>query len=291
MLNQGGRRFTWVSCDGLKMSKLDRFLIKNVFADDWEDAAAVVGDRVFFDHCPVLLKAKVVDFGPSPFRCYDHWLTLQGFKAMVKELWNIQLHGSPDFVLKQKLKGLKRGIVEWRNQNQQGLLASAEATKKKLLQLETEAEIRTLEPHEWACWKELKLKLSVAQKNIIKDLKQKARVKWALEGDENNKFFHAIIRGRKKKNDVKGLLINGIWIEEPGPIKEEIFQFFRNHYKETHLNRPTFINQHFKKLNNDESKALEAAFTDVEIKNAVWLCRGSKAPGLHGFNFNFIKVN
>lgn len=71
-VKQGGRRFTWVSWDGLKMSKLDRFLINKDFADDWEDATAVVADRVFSDHCPVLLKAKVVDFGPSPFRCYDH---------------------------------------------------------------------------------------------------------------------------------------------------------------------------------------------------------------------------
>lgn len=41
--------------------------------------------------------------------------------------------------------------------------------------------------------------MSAEQKNITKDLKQKAHVKWAIEGDENNKIFHGIVQGRKKK--------------------------------------------------------------------------------------------
>lgn len=86
-------------------------------------------------------------------------------------------------------------------------------------------------------------------------------------------------------------MINGTWIEEPTPIKEAIFDFFRKHYKESDMNRPTFTNQRFNKLNDEESKALEATFRDEEIKNAVWLCGGSKAPEADCFNFSFIKAN
>lgn len=64
-----------------------------------------------------------------------------------------------------------------------GLAASAEATKSEFLLLERQAEIRNLGAHEWDTWKQLKFKLLVEQKNITKDLKQKARVKWAIEGD------------------------------------------------------------------------------------------------------------
>jgi len=31
-------------------------------------------------------------------------------------------------------------------------------------------------------------------------------------------------------------------------------------------------------------------FKEVEIKEAVWECEGSKSPGLNGYNFGFIKV-
>ena len=31
------------------------------------------------------------------------------------------------------------------------------------------------------------------------------------------------------------------------------------------------------------------AFTEEEVKEAVWQCEGTKSPGPDGFNFNFIK--
>lgn len=162
---------------------------------------------------------------------------------------------------------------------QPGLATSVEAIKSEFLQLEREAEIRTFEAREWACQKELKLSLAVEQKTLTKDLRQKARVKWAIDGDENTKFFHAVVRGRKKKNDVKGMLINGTWIEEPAMAKVATFDFFSQHYEETDVSRPTFTNQRFNKLNDEEIKAIEVAFTDEEIRNAVGFVAGVRLQG------------
>lgn len=36
---------------------------------------------------------------------------------------------------------------------------------------------------------------------------------------------------------------------------------------------------------------LDAPFSEEDIKNAVWSCDGSKAPGPDGFSFSFIKAN
>lgn len=177
-VKQGGRKFTWVSSNGLKISKLDRFLINQAFDEDWGDCTAVVGDRIFSDHCPVLLKANTVDFGPPPFRSYDHWLSLQGFKDQVKVLCD-QFHprGSADYILKAKLQNLKRGITTWRKILLPTITSKAEANKGEFLELEKQAESRSLESHEWDTWKDLKYKLLKEQRNITKDLKQKARVK------------------------------------------------------------------------------------------------------------------
>lgn len=117
-VKQGGRRYTWVSWDGQKMSKLDRFLINKNFSDDWPDIAAVVGDRVFSDHCPVTLKAGNLDFGPCPFKLYDHWLSLHRFADVDKEAWdNQEVRGPPEFILKTKLKLLKQETIAWRKSN------------------------------------------------------------------------------------------------------------------------------------------------------------------------------
>jgi len=43
----------------------------------------------------------------------------------------------------------------------------------------------------------------------------------------------------------------------------------------------------FKTLYNDYYSCLERYITLEEIKDAIWSCDGSKAPGLYGFNFIF----
>lgn len=114
----GGCRFTWIGPGGLKLSKLDRFLLSRELAELWLDMAVVALDRFFLDHCPILLKYKKVDYGPIPFRFFNHWLHLDGFKEMVGSVWNSsKLVGSASFILKEKLKLLKMSIKVWREAN------------------------------------------------------------------------------------------------------------------------------------------------------------------------------
>lgn len=41
------------------------------------------------------------------------------------------------------------------------------------------------------------------------DLKQKARIKWIIDEDENTRFFHGYANNKKGKNRIHGLLIDG----------------------------------------------------------------------------------
>ncbi|KAL7615337.1 hypothetical protein Lser_V15G05964 [Lactuca serriola] len=49
------------------------------------------------------------------------------------------------------------------------------------------------------------------------NLKQKARLRWDIDGDENSKFFHGIVNNNKRKNRINGLNLDGDWVSEPGP--------------------------------------------------------------------------
>lgn len=46
----GARKFTWIGCGGLKLSKLDRFLISQELLDTWLGLSPVVLDCCFSDH-------------------------------------------------------------------------------------------------------------------------------------------------------------------------------------------------------------------------------------------------
>lgn len=44
-----------------------------------------------------------------------------------------------------------------------------------------------------------------------------------------------------------------------------------------------------KKLTEQAAKFLEVETSNEEIKEAVWLCDGSKSPGHDGYNMSFIQ--
>ncbi|GKF52833.1 hypothetical protein Tco_0159743, partial [Tanacetum coccineum] len=91
------------------------------------------------------------------------------------------------------------------------------------------------------------------------DIIQKAHVKWDIERDENSKFFHGLVN-QKRQNQ----MINGIMV---------MFS-----------NLP-----HSHSLNCMDRETLERQVTLEEIKEAVWDCGSSKAPGPDGYSFAFVK--
>ncbi|GKE23935.1 RNA-directed DNA polymerase, eukaryota, partial [Tanacetum coccineum] len=51
----GRQKFTRVSDDGMKFSKLDRFLLNEEFNNLWGNLLVTTLDRKLFDHCPMVL--------------------------------------------------------------------------------------------------------------------------------------------------------------------------------------------------------------------------------------------
>ena len=119
--------------------------------------------------------------------------------------------------------------------------------------------------------------------------RQKARCKWEIEGDENSAFFHGSLKANLKHNRISGLNIDGRWETDPGIIKNEVWSYFKNKFKETHPIRPRIRSNKFKRLSQGDSHTLELPLSREEIKRAVWSCGNDKAPGPDGFNFRFIK--
>lgn len=80
----GGQKFTRVSDDGRKLSKLDRFLVSNEFSLIWRNLGVKSLERRWSDHCPILLGVSNRDFGPKPFKLFDMWLTGDDLEEVIK---------------------------------------------------------------------------------------------------------------------------------------------------------------------------------------------------------------
>ncbi|KAJ0491837.1 putative RNA-directed DNA polymerase [Helianthus annuus] len=121
------------------------------------------------------------------------------------------------------------------------------------------------------------------------DLRQRSRIKWAMEGDENSKFFHGVINNRKASNAIHGLNINGNWVTKPAKVKKEVMAFFKEKFIETCKNRPFIGCSGIKSLSVSDREFLVERFSSKEIKEAVFECGDDRAPGPDGFTMKFIK--
>lgn len=121
------------------------------------------------------------------------------------------------------------------------------------------------------------------------NLKQKSREKWALDGDENSKFCHILMKKNTSSNRINGLIIGGDWSTDPSAIKEEVFSHFKNRFTENNQNTLKLFSNRFRKLTGEHCSFLESSFSMAQIKDGVCDCGNDKAPSPDGFNFNFIK--
>ncbi|GJV91500.1 hypothetical protein Tco_1539313 [Tanacetum coccineum] len=136
---------------------------------------------------------------------------------------------------------------------------------------------------------ELKHKLLNVSEMESKDNFQKSKVKWAVEGDENSKFFHGIINKRRAQLAIRGIFVDGFWETEPGMIKDAFFNHFASRFKEPANHRFKLNFEFNKKLHQNQMEDLERSVSRDEIRRAVWSCGDNKSPGPDGFTFEFFK--
>ena len=67
----GAINFTRINKKGMKLSKLDRFLISTQVLHTWPTIHCATLPHKFSDHCPVLMESNSADFGPVPFNFFN----------------------------------------------------------------------------------------------------------------------------------------------------------------------------------------------------------------------------
>ncbi|GKU88289.1 hypothetical protein SLEP1_g2571 [Rubroshorea leprosula] len=120
--------------------------------------------------------------------------------------------------------------------------------------------------------------------------KQKSRMTWMKEGDANTKFFHRCIKGRWRRNEINSLTVGGKVLQEVKELKDGVTDHFMNLFAEDGWKRPVLDGVGFKKLSENDKDLLTEPFLESEVKEAVWNCDSTKAPGPDGFSFGFLKA-
>nr|GEZ31607.1 RNA-directed DNA polymerase, eukaryota [Tanacetum cinerariifolium] len=251
-----GYSYTWAHKSASKMSKLDRFLISEGLISVFPSLSALCLDKHLSDHRPILMRELVVDYRPSPFCVFHSWFSKDGFDKLVERSWKkLACEDSNNILLtKKKLQALKALIKDWCKEDNQHSKAARSAIQSRISEID-----------KFFYKGKGNEGLVIERTSLLKDLQdinarysldlaQKAKNRRSIEGDENSKYFHGIINKKRSQLAIRGVLVDGDWIEEP--YKKEI---------------------------------LKSNVTYEEIKKAVWDCGTDKSPGPDGFTFDFIR--
>ncbi|KAH0705731.1 hypothetical protein KY285_010268 [Solanum tuberosum] len=223
------------------------------------------------------------------------WRLAPNYKAKIKESWEAKASRRNIFQLVGKLYRLKKVLLCINKEKFGDIERKAEEAKEELrqcqLKLRRNPTNNSLIDHEL----EITKKYGKFKEARDQFLKQKTKIQWIQEGDQNTKFYHNYIKARRNTNRVFAIKDK---YDERQERMEGISKAFLAYYKELigqsnmkrkHVCREILMNGPM--VNEEQCTQLKAMFTENYVKEAIWSIDGNKSPGPDGYVSQFFKDN
>ncbi|XP_071741317.1 uncharacterized protein [Rutidosis leptorrhynchoides] len=204
---------------------------------------------------------------------FDSWFDRPDFDDTVKLAWDlISVDSDLDIVAKFRL--LKGHLKNWIHNTRSNEAKRLKEITGKIEDLDIIIDSGFASNIEVDTRNSLESEKNELLKISDLDSLQKARVKWDVEGDENSIFFHSSLKRTRRIQHIQGLLVDGVWLDDPNVIKETFFDHFKAKFD---LHEPDLFCDDMgpaRVLTYTESSALEATSFDfcTDIRNFFVSC-------------------
>ncbi|KAI0488527.1 hypothetical protein KFK09_028362 [Dendrobium nobile] len=261
-----GPRYTWCNNkvgSGRILERLDRCLLNSLALQKIHIAFVRHLARVASDHCPIVLKLFEEDRREARSLRFEYiWLSFKITVHLVSKIWKKNFVGDDMEVLNKKCKRTLNELFYWSNNKLNDFSSEKTRLKAEILLLQDEeASKGWLEDDKlWI------LRNKVKEFNTILNYlntwwKQRAKVKWVVDGDSNTKFFHAFANARRNANWISQVKNQeGQITEDPREVEDVFLNFFQEKGKERHCTLDNWPNP-LKILNDDDKTWLKKEIT------------------------------
>nr|GFA86394.1 RNA-directed DNA polymerase, eukaryota [Tanacetum cinerariifolium] len=129
---------------------------------------------------------------------------------------------------------------------------------------------------------ELTRKLHDTNQMEARDYVQKSKIKWAIEGYENSKFFHGIINKKRSQLSIREVFVDGDWNTDPEVVKDVFKDHFTTRFKQPAHGRLKLNISLPNRLSTDQVADMDRSVSRDEIRVVVWNYGENKSPGPDG---------
>ncbi|KAH0642430.1 hypothetical protein KY290_034023 [Solanum tuberosum] len=268
-MKSSGAFFTWNNkTDGTDrvQSKIDRVLINTEWLTQMPAAEVhFMTEGAIYNNCPTIIKwEQRSKGGRRQFRYFNMWSLAPEFKTKVQENWEKSSEGRHMFKVVGKLNRLRK-VLKTLNRNRFSETETrADLAMEKLRQCQDRIQLNPLNMDLYMEENKLSQEARLLEKAKFQFLRQKSKMQWLKEGDQNTKFFHNYLKARRSNN--------------------RIFII-----KDTNGVQHTSIDDVSTLVNEAQRDELTREFAKEEVKQTLWAIDGNKSPGLDGYGSKFFK--
>ncbi|KAM1304224.1 hypothetical protein ACFX2F_021920 [Malus domestica] len=271
--------------------RLDRCLGNFQWIDAWSLLECSTLPRISSDHCPLLVSFSKLTITPkAPFRFHSMWLDHQDFFPLVEDVWkSSNFYGCPMYVLGAKLRVLKSRIKVWNK----SVFGDVNMNVDKAFDAldEIQKEISSLGPSEERFTKEDNASLCVQNALIAQEkfYRDKSRIKWLSEGDNNTSFFHSMVKIRKLHRSLAVMRDGNRVLDNQMDISQHVITYFQDLFSADSSVTDTGLVARIipKVVTATENESLLAIPTPDEIFETLKSMDHSSSPGPDGFGGSF----
>ena len=292
-----GHKFSWSNKergDNRTLTKIDHAIGNLQWMDSYSQASVRYANPQTSHHTPLILSlTRQCQLESKPFRFLNYLCEHKDFQQVVRAAWKTQSKGTGLQRFWNKMKKVKMGLKQLHSREFAGIKEKIKEWEDTLncVQSELQASHMDVDLHQ----RELEAIFQVRKWRKLEDmaLRQKARINWIKNGDDNTAFFNASIKERRASNTIYELQDDeGKWHNKADEIQTEIIQFYQK-LQGTATNYLQMIDRNIMRsgpqIDTYSAQFLIQEVSEEEIKKALFEMDDNKAPEVDGFNAFFFK--